>query len=714
MKAIFKREFLSFFRGITGWLFLGLNLVVYGLYFTVYNLMQGIPSIAYAINGMSFIFLITVPILTMRVFAAERRDKTDQLTMTSPVGVGGIVLGKFLALACCFAIVVAFIAASPFILRIYGTVSLKESFTSVLGLLLYGLTLLAVGLFASALTPNVIVSAVVSFGLIFLGYISSSLVSALSLSGVPAKILGWYDFTTPLSDFLSGSLSLKNIVYFLTVIVLCLVLATQIILKRRYTISKKRLTVSAFSLVTIIAVIAAAIVGNFAMTKVPDKYAVHDMTKRKYYTLSDKTKNILSKLDKDVTIYCLAKKSSLTYDYEVTLKKTLDNYAADSDYVTVKYVDTTKNPTFASKYTDSELSSGSLIVVSGNRSRTIDTSDLYETQVDSSTYSQQVTGYDIEGQVTSAINYLNAKNLEKIYLLSGHDEMSLSSTFTKTLTKLNAQTATLNFLKADSVPEDAAAVIIFGAQSDLSKNDVEKLDNYVSGGGKVFVALDVIKNSGLKNLNRFLTDNGIKATSGIVAETNENYYTQNQYYLLPKVNSTKASADVSGTLQVFMPFSVGLTKTNASGINYLNLAVTSDKAIAKNSLSDSNALQKAVSDTGTVKKEDGDAQGQFSLGLISINKKKGEVVAFGSAYTFSDEENQMVSGKNATLFSNVFSYLLPDDSKNSVSIPVKSIDSTTLTINASGIKIFGFLTGLILPLALIVCGIVVCIVRRKR
>ena len=99
MKAVFKREFLSFFRGITGWLFLGINLIIYGLYFTVYNLMQGIPSVSYAINGMSFIFLITVPLLTMRVLAAERRDKVDQLTMTSPVGVGSIVVGKFLALA---------------------------------------------------------------------------------------------------------------------------------------------------------------------------------------------------------------------------------------------------------------------------------------------------------------------------------------------------------------------------------------------------------------------------------------------------------------------------------------------------------------------------------------------------------------------------------------------------------------------------------------
>ena len=714
MKAIFKREFLSFFRGITGWLFIGINLVVYGLYFTVYNLMQGIPSVAYAINGMSFIFLITVPILTMRVFAAERRDKVDQLTMTSPVGVGSIVLGKFLALACCFAIVVAFIAASPLVLRLYGSVSLKENWTAVLGLLLYGLTLLAIGLFASALTSNVIVSAIIAFGLLFFGYISSSIVSALSIGGILEKIIGWYDFTTPLSDFLSGSLSLKNVVYYLSVIALCLVLTTQIILKRRYTISRKRLTVSAFSLITIVAVLAVVVGGNFAMTKVPDKYSVYDMTKKKFYTLSDKTKNILSKLDKDVTIYCLAKKSSLTYDYEITLIKTLDQYAANSKHITVKYIDTSKNPTFTSKYTDESLSSGSLFVVSGDKRRTLDVSDLYETKVDYSTYSQQVTGYDIEGQVTSAINYLSAENLAKVYTLTGHDEPTLSTTFTKTLTKLNAETKELNFLKEDKVPDDAAAVIIFGPQSDLSTDDVKKLDDYVADGGKVFVGLDVLKSADEKNLNKFLNDNGIKATAGPVAETDDNYYYQTPYFLLPTVKDTKATTDVVGDLQVFIPLSAGLSKLKTDGVRFTTLMSTTDKAIAKNSLTDSDSIQNAISDTNTIKKESGDEQGKFALGLIAKNSNKGVVAAFGSVYTFTDQMNQQISGRNATLFSDVFAYLLPSDSGTSVSIPSKSIDATTLAINASSIRIFGLLFGIFLPLALIVYGIVVCIVRKRR
>lgn len=713
MKAILKREFLSFFRSMTGWLFIGINLVVFGLYFSVYNLYQGIPSISYALNGMTFVFLITVPVLTMRIFAAERRDRVDQLTLTSPVSVGKIVLGKYLALALCYLIVIAIMAISPLVLRMFGTVSLRENYTALFGMLLYGLTLLAIGLFASSLTENLIVAAVVSFLLIFIGYISSSFVSTFSLTGPVAKILGWYDFITPLTDFLSGSFSLRHVVYYVTAILICLVVTTQIILKRRYNVSRKHLTLSAFSLVTIVAVFAVAVLGNFAMTRVPAKAAVYDMTARKYYTLGSKSKKILKGLDKDVTIYCMAKKSALTYDYEITLKKTLEQYEAASKHITVKYIDPDKNPTFASKYTDEDLSTGSLIVVSGSKSKVIPVSDLYETSVDYTSYSQQISGYDIEGQVTGAINYIGSDNLMKVYVLTGHDEPSMEATFTRALQKLNAQTEELNFLTESKVPDDASAVIVFGPQSDFSEDDVKKLESYVDDGGRVFIALDVMKNSSLTNVNKFLNDEGIKAGDGAIAETDENYYYQSPYLLLPEVKDTNATKDVAGTLQVFMPYSLGLTKVKTDGVKFVNLAVTSDKAIAKNSQS-ADDLQTAVQETDEkIRKESGDEQGRFSLGLIA-KKGKGRVAAFGSVYTFTETMNQVVSGRNETLFSDVFSYLLPDSGETSVNIAAKTIDSTTLTISARVIKVYGFFFGIFVPLFLIVCGAIVVVYRKRR
>ena len=94
MIAILKREWKSYFQNITGWLFIAAVLALYGLYFLAYNLRAGYPYVSYTLSAISFIMLIAVPILTMRTFAEERRQKTDQLLYALPVGMSEIVFGK--------------------------------------------------------------------------------------------------------------------------------------------------------------------------------------------------------------------------------------------------------------------------------------------------------------------------------------------------------------------------------------------------------------------------------------------------------------------------------------------------------------------------------------------------------------------------------------------------------------------------------------------
>ena len=107
MFAIFKREFKAYFQSVIGWLFVAALLAVYGLYFYVYNLMQGYPYIQYSLSAITFILLIAVPILTMRSFAEDRKNKTDQLTLTAPVSIGKVVFGKYLAMVAVFTIDIA-------------------------------------------------------------------------------------------------------------------------------------------------------------------------------------------------------------------------------------------------------------------------------------------------------------------------------------------------------------------------------------------------------------------------------------------------------------------------------------------------------------------------------------------------------------------------------------------------------------------------------
>ena len=138
MLAIFKREFKSYFQNVIGWLFVAALLAVYGLYFYVYNLKNGYPYISYDLNGIGFIMMIAVPILTMRSLSDEKKTKTDQLMLTSPVPLGKIVFGKYLAMVGVFSIAMIVVALTPLFLSIYGSVPLGESYVAVLGFWLYG------------------------------------------------------------------------------------------------------------------------------------------------------------------------------------------------------------------------------------------------------------------------------------------------------------------------------------------------------------------------------------------------------------------------------------------------------------------------------------------------------------------------------------------------------------------------------------------------
>ena len=123
MKAIFKRELRTYFTTVTGWLFIAAHLCFAGLYFFVINLLSGYGDVSQTVSNILFLLLLTTPILAMRILAEERKQKTDQLILTSPVSVAGIVVGKYLAMAAVFTIPVAVMAFFPLLLTRYGSVA---------------------------------------------------------------------------------------------------------------------------------------------------------------------------------------------------------------------------------------------------------------------------------------------------------------------------------------------------------------------------------------------------------------------------------------------------------------------------------------------------------------------------------------------------------------------------------------------------------------
>ena len=286
MLAIYKRELKSYLTSMVGYLFMFFVLLIAGIYFSAYQLSAAYPKFEYTLNAMTFVFLIAVPILTMRVLAEERKQKTDQLLLTSPVSVSGIVIGKYLALVTIYAIPIAVLATYPLIMSKFGTVEFGAAYTALLGFFLLGSANIAIGVFFSAITESQVIAAVLTFVFLFAFYmmngISSffsqtamstcvtfglliialclmiySMIKNVMISGAICvigevalaiiyvvkssvfeggiqKVLEVFNLSSHFENFTNSIFDVTGILYFLSVITICIFLTMQTILKRRW------------------------------------------------------------------------------------------------------------------------------------------------------------------------------------------------------------------------------------------------------------------------------------------------------------------------------------------------------------------------------------------------------------------------------------------------------------------------------------------------
>lgn len=123
----------------------------------------------------------------------------------------------------------------------------------------------------------------------------------------------------------------------------------------------------------------------------------------------------------------------------------------------------------------------------GDKNKVIDNNSLYETTVNYQTYSNEVTGFDGEGQITSAINYVTSDSMPVMYTLEGHDEATMSDTLKDTIQKANIDIQSLNLLTMDSVPDDADILFIFAPAKDISEDEASKIISYLENGGKALI-----------------------------------------------------------------------------------------------------------------------------------------------------------------------------------------------------------------------------------
>lgn len=177
MRAIFKRELTSYFNNMTGYIFTAFTVFIIGIYVMYYCLKNGYPYFEYVVSNIEFFYLMTIPVLTMKVVAEDKKQRTDQLLYSLPLSMTQIVIGKFLAMAVVVLLPVIELMLLPPILNIYGDVALGTAYSSIFAYYMLGLALTAIGLFVSSLTDNQLAAAAITFVIVLISYLMTGLSS---------------------------------------------------------------------------------------------------------------------------------------------------------------------------------------------------------------------------------------------------------------------------------------------------------------------------------------------------------------------------------------------------------------------------------------------------------------------------------------------------------------------------------------------------------
>lgn len=471
------------------------------------------------------------------------------------------------------------------------------------------------------------------------------------------------------------------------------------------TISKKHIKNGSYSMAMAAIFIVIVVVINMIVGAVPSKYSQLDVSSSKLYTIGDETKKVLKALNKDVTIYQIAQSGS----EDDTISNLLKRYEDESKHIKVEVKDPVVNPKFASEYTTDDLSSNSLIVVCGDRNKVINYNDMYSTSVDYNTWQQTTTGFDGEGQITSAIGYVTSEDLPILYTLSGHGEKDLDSNFKEDIQKANIDIKELNLLTEGKVPDDADCLIIVSPTSDISEEEKTEILDYLEAGGKAMIFSDYTQDD-LPNFDAVLENYGVKRAEGIVFEgDNQHYGMQMPYYLVPTVNNTDASSETaSAGSYVLAPYAQGIQKTDdvRDTVTINSILTTSDQAYSKTNMQSSN-----------IEKEDGDVDGPFDLGVAITetldDDKETQIVYYSTANLMEGQVDQMVSGGNEKLLLESLSWMTSTDDNNSVSIPSKSLQSTSLTVTDYDAAFWKICTIGLIPGVFLVAGFLIWLKRRK-
>lgn len=457
-----------------------------------------------------------------------------------------------------------------------------------------------------------------------------------------------------------------------------------------------------YSTAVLAAAVVLAILLNLLVRAVPSKYTEFDLSAAKMYTLGDSSKELVDGLTQDVTIYYLCETGS----EDAIITKLLDHYAEESSHLHWEQKDPALYPAFAAQYGAENVSTGSLIVVSGENSVVLDASELYEYDYSDyyTTGAANVT-FGGEKQITSAIYKLTSTEESHAYYTTNHGEQAPTSSLTDALEAQNISLQPLDLLTA-TIPENCSLLIINDPASDFASDgladELGQLQTYLENGGKVLLTTSAYYET--PNLDAVMAQFGLTREPGLVVEGDAGHALYGYpYSLFPDYSTTEESTALDGvnrSNRVMLAAAQGINIAETENVTAESLLNTSEEAYSKQNLTE----------TSTTAKEDGDTDGPFPLAVWARNESTGaEVIWIGCPNMDNEQVYQSIPG-NLTFLQGCAASLVGQ----SLLIDTKALEAAPITVPASASMTLGMVFVFVLPAAVLIAGAVEVLLRRRR
>ncbi len=433
-------------------------------------------------------------------------------------------------------------------------------------------------------------------------------------------------------------------------------------------------------------VIAIILIINLIAGQLPESIRQFDISTNKIYEITDTSVNILTALDKDITFTVLADKETT----DVRIKNFISRYAGLSGHLSVEWIDPILHPSALTTYN----SERDTIVVScpetGKSTNVLFEEILLYDEMSYYMYgTYTVTGFDAEGKLTSAVNYVINDTSKVIYNTTGHGEASLSASVTSLLDKSGLTGSDLNLMMETSLPEDCDMLFLNAPAKDITADELTLIQDYLTAGGKVFyIQSDQAEET--PNLDTLLTSYGMAPVDGYVADL-ERCYQGNYYYLFPVLSAGNNLSNGLVSDMVLMINAKGLTETEPARdtISVSPFMTTSDNAFAVT--------------------EDGEKAGTYWLGAVAT-EGEGQLTVITSPYLIEEGITSQFSNlENLNLFMNAVTGNFEDI--NNISIEPKSLTMENNTMTHAGLIGLVFMAGV--PVLFVLFGLTKWLKRRK-